>query len=114
MKRERFDYRRMELPESFVRPSADDHLNLGKAAFERGKQVRTKKIFIVRKTSRLRSTSAAGKKIRRILIFDNHPDSLRLIFGRRPSPYPPAPRRTSSWELTAVSILTLGALISAF
>jgi hypothetical protein len=24
-----------------------------------------------------------GKSIRRILIFDNHPDSLRLVFGRR-------------------------------
>ncbi len=24
-----------------------------------------------------------GKTIRRILIFDNHPDSLRLVFGRR-------------------------------
>jgi hypothetical protein len=24
-----------------------------------------------------------GKTIRRILIFDNHPDSLRLVFGHR-------------------------------
>ncbi len=28
-------------------------------------------------------TDFGGKTIRRILIFDNHPDSLRLVFGRR-------------------------------
>jgi hypothetical protein len=38
-----------------------------------------------------------GKTIRRILIFDNHPDSLRLVFGRRLNAdvYPSAPRTTS-------------------
>jgi len=28
------------------------------------------------------SINAAGKTIRRILVFDNHPESLRLVFGR--------------------------------
>jgi hypothetical protein len=28
------------------------------------------------------STNGADKRIRRVLIFDNHPDSLRLLFGQ--------------------------------
>ena len=40
---------------------------------------RTKKIFILEKTSRLRSTNMTGTKVRRILIFDNHPASLDLL-----------------------------------
>src|SRR5216683_326135 len=96
MKRERPHYRGMALPTSFV---------------DRQRS-RTRKIFIIKKTSRLPSTNAAGKKIRRILIFDNHPDSLRLIFGERASPYVDlsVPQRVSSWQLIVVSILTMSAL----
>ena len=59
--------------------------------------------------------NAAGKKTRRILIFDDHPDSLRLVFGRRPNPhvYLSAPR-VISWELILASIVTIGALIGMF
>src|SRR5947208_534254 len=42
-----------------------------------------KKIFIIKQTGRLPSTSTSGGKIQRILIFDNHPDSLRLVHERR-------------------------------
>src|SRR5436853_1488278 len=41
-----------------------------------------KKIFVIKQTSRLPSTSAPSGKIQRILIFDNHPDSLRLVHER--------------------------------
>jgi len=114
MKRERFDYRRMELPVSFVRPDADDRLNFRRSFPPPGEhRGQTRKIFVVKKTSRLPSTSAAGKKIRRILIFDNHPDSLRLVFGRGLNPDRSAPQRATSWELIIVSVLSIGALISA-
>src|SRR3984893_9580318 len=84
MKRERSDYRGMALPASFVRPGADDQLNLVRAFSVTGQRPgRTRKIFVIKKTSRLPSTNAAGKKIRRILIFDNHPDSLRLVSKQR-------------------------------
>src|ERR1700726_3074334 len=98
----------MELPVSFVRLDADDRLNLRRRFSLPGeRRGQTRKIFVIKETSRVPSINAAGRKIRRILIFDNHPDSLHLIFGRRRSPYPSAPRRTSSWELTVVSILTI-------
>jgi len=118
MKRERFDYRGMALPAPFVRPSAEDQLNLGRRAFPvtGQRRSRTRKIFVIKKTSRLPSTNAAGKKIRRILIFDNHPDSLRLVFGRRPLPDVDVsgPQRVSWRELIIVSILAIAALVGMF
>src|ERR1700737_4920038 len=84
MKREWPHDRGMVLPASFVRSSADDQLNLARAfSMTGGQRGRTRKIFVIKKTSRLPSTNAAGKKIRRILIFDNHPDSLRLVSEQR-------------------------------
>ena len=104
-------------PAEFVRRSDAHQLNFHRAFSQAGKRAsRTKKIFVIKKTSRLPSTNAAGKTIRRILIFDNHPDSLRLVFGRRP--YPDVdlspPQRVSAWELIIVSILTIGGLVGMF
>ena len=99
------------MPTSFVRRITEGQLNLAQTSGDRQRS-RTRKIFIIKKTSRLPSTNAAGKKIRRILIFDNHPDSLRLLFGERTNPYVDlsVPQRVSSWELIVVSILTMSAL----
>ncbi len=102
----------MALPTLFVRRITEGQLNLAQTSSGDRQRSRTRKIFIIKKTSRLPSTNAAGKKIRRILIFDNHPDSLRLIFGERANPYVDlsVPQRVSSWELIVVSILTMSAL----
>jgi hypothetical protein len=116
MKRERPHYRRMALPAQFDRTAAAE-LNLGSAFSETGaRRSRTRKIFIIKKTSRLPSTNAVGKKIRRILIFDNHPDSLRLIFGPRAHPDVDLspPQRVSSWELIIVSVVTIAGLVGMF
>ena len=44
--------------------------------------VRKRKLFVFTKTSRLPTTEGGpGRQIHRILIFDDHPDSLRLILG---------------------------------
>ena len=101
----------MALPTLFVRRITEGQLNLAQTSGDRQRS-RTRKIFIIKKTSRLPSTNAAGKKIRRILIFDNHPDSLRLLFGERTNPHVDlsVPQRVSSWELIVVSILTMSAL----
>jgi hypothetical protein len=116
MKREWPDYRGMALPAQFVRPSAEDQLNFEPSAWTGQQSPRTKTIFVIKNTSRLSSTNAAGKKIRRILIFDNHPDSLRLVFGRRPLPDVDLiqSKRVSSWELILVSIVTLAGLVGMF
>jgi hypothetical protein len=55
MKMERPYDRGMASAAQFVRPSADDQLNLVRAPSESEWRVRTKKIFIVRKTTRLLS-----------------------------------------------------------
>src|SRR5260370_22020742 len=117
MKRERFDYGRMALPRSFVRPNAEDQLNLARTFSLPGQRSgRARKIFVIKKTSRLRSTNGADKKIRRILVFDNHPESLRLVYGRRRSPDIDlsVPQRASSSELIIVSLLTVAALVGMF
>jgi hypothetical protein len=117
MKKEWPQYRGTTLlAPQFVRPGADDQLNLGGALSESERRVRTKKIFIVRKTTRLPSTNAAGKKIRRILIFDNHPESLRLVFGHRQHRNVDLsrPAQIISWELILVSILAVAGLVGMF
>jgi len=102
----------MALPTLFVRRITEGQLNLAQTSSGDRQRSWTRKIFIIKKTSRLPSTNAAGKKIRRILIFDNHPDSLRLLFGERTNPHVDlsVPQRVSSWELIVVSILTMSAL----
>jgi len=106
----------MALPTSFVRRIIEGQLNLALTSSGDRQRGRTRKIFIIKQTSRLPSTNAAGSKIRRILIFDNHPDSLRLVFGERANPDVDlsVPQRASSWELVFVSILTMSALFGMF
>jgi hypothetical protein len=118
MKRERFDYRRMALPGSFVRPNAgnqfDAALDFSATRQQRGQR---RKISVIKQIIRVPSTNGKGKKIRRILIFDNHPDSLRLVSGRRPY-HPsvdfPRPQRIGFWELVIASVLMIAGLVGMF
>jgi hypothetical protein len=114
MKREWPRYQRIT-PVQFVSSGANCQLNFGRTFSRAGQRPnRGRKIFVIERTSRLPSTNEAGKKIRRILIYDNHPDSLRLVFGRA------ANRRVSvlpgvgSWELLIVSSLAIAGLIGIF
>jgi len=106
----------MALPASFVRPSADDELNLARTFSLPGQRGgRARKIFVIKKTSRLRSTNGADKKIRRILIFDNHPDSLRLVFGSRaPHGQLSDLQRTPSWVFALLWIVVVGLMMAMF
>jgi len=56
------------------------------------------------------------KTIRRILIFDSHPDSLRLVFGRDANPVfdTSPPQHVSSWAVPLVVMLIAVALIAMF
>jgi hypothetical protein len=71
---------------------------------------RTKRIFIIKQAIQLPPTnSTAGKKVQHVLIFDDHPESLRLVFGSTTpkldfSPLPNA----NSWHLVLLSILVVG------
>jgi hypothetical protein len=60
--------------------------------------------------------SSGGKTIRRILIFDNHPESLRLLYRQRPSPDVDlvAARRAHPVHLMFALLLMLALSIAIF
>ena len=73
------------------------------------------KIFVIKQTSCLPSTGAApGKKVQRILIYDDHPDSLRLVFGRRTASHVHLPDlpRTTSMGVAFLWILVVGLMMA--
>jgi hypothetical protein len=118
MKRERFDYRRMALSGSFVRPKADNQFNAARDfSLTRQQHGQRRKISVIKQVIRVPSTNGKGKKIRRILIFDNHPDSLRLVSGSHPHyPYVDLrrPQRIGFWELVIASVLMIAGLVGMF
>jgi hypothetical protein len=126
MKRKSVQHRQMSFPAPFVRPIANHQPNLARPLpVSRQPGIRAKKIFVIKQSSRrfdsrsgqpLPATNPARKRIQHILIFDDHPDSLRLIFGCRANPHIhlSAPERVISWELIVASILIMGALIGVF
>src|SRR5260370_24188334 len=117
MKRKSSRYRALPFPARFVRSSSDhqpDPAHLASASGQGG--LRSRRIFVIKQVRRLESTTGTHKKIRRILIFANHPASLRLFFGLQASPNLDLsrPPRVSPWELILVSILIMGALMGMF
>jgi hypothetical protein len=113
MKRKSFRDRRIQVPASLIEPIAARESNLAQTSSGIGQTgLRRKRLFIIKQVSR----SGTDKKIRRVLIFDNHPDSLRLVFeGGAISHHDlPKSRHVSSWELIIVSILTIGGLVGMF
>ena len=105
----------MPLLASFVRPTTDHQPDLAIPSFARAQRgPRSRRIFIFGQVKRLESTTGTHKEIRRILIFDDHPDSLRLVFGRRPNSDGDLamPQRTRFWKLVLVLMLTMVGLIA--
>src|SRR6266404_2583127 len=109
MKRKDFRHQPISFPGRFVRPTTGPSLYRLPAASEKPRR-RTRRIFVIKQARRLASTNGTQKKLRHILIFDDHPDSLRLVFGHRANPHvdPSAPERVSSLELILVSIVMMG------
>ena len=126
MKRKSFQHRQISFPAPFVRPIANHQPNLARPfPVSRPPGIRAKKIFVIKESSRrfdsrsgqpLAAPNAARKRIQRILIFDDHPDSLRLVLGRRVNPqaHLSAPPPAGPWEVILVSMLTMGALVAMF
>jgi hypothetical protein len=108
------------------RKSYSWHHSLGRSIRrEEQSSVQARKIFVIRQTIRpfdsrsgqdLHSTHAAGKTIRRILVFDDHPDSLRLVLGSRVRPQVnrSVPQRENWWDFIVASLLILTAMILMF
>jgi hypothetical protein len=84
MKRTSFRKRVMIFPTPIVRPIFDRPSNLAhssSASEERRPPAR--RIFVIKQGQPLPGANGPGRKIRQVLIFDDHPDSLRLVFGRQ-------------------------------
>jgi hypothetical protein len=116
MKRTSFRKRVMMFPTQIVRPDVDRQANFAQSSSGSRQPSRRRKIFVIKQTTRLPSTNGAGRKIRRVLIFDNHPDSLRLAWAERANPGVDlsVPQRVTPWTLVLISILILVALIGMF
>ena len=113
MERKSLRDRQIQVPAPLVGPIAARESKLAQTSSWIGQTgLRRKKLFIIKQVSR----SGTDKKIRRVLIFDNHPDSLRLVFegGAISHHELPKSRHVSSWELIVVSILTIGGLVGMF
>ena len=72
----------------------------------------TKRFFIIKQAVQLPPTSSAGSRtVQHVLIFDDHPESLRLVFGGATAEIDLSrPRSVSSRHLVLLSILIMGLL----
>src|SRR5258707_12778319 len=117
MKRKSSHHRRMLFPASSVRPVTNQESSFARDSVpSRQLRIHAKKIFIIRQATQLPPiNSAEGKSAQHILIFDDHPESLRLVFGESASPYVDraVPRHITSW-VVLFSFLMLGLLIAMF
>lgn len=95
------------------KPSGDGSLNSTPSARNQS-CVRTRRVFVFRKTSLLPTTNSQGKRIQRILIFDDHPDSLRLILGPpvKPPIRPAARERASARHFILPGLAIIGAFLA--
>lgn len=117
MKRESSHYRRMTFQKSFIRPATEGKPDLAHLSAARAQRnLGARKIFVIKQRRRLDSITGASKTIQCILIFDDHPDSLRLVFGRRARRQvnPTAPQSARCWDPILGWMLLMGALIVMF
>src|SRR5437588_6471559 len=72
----------------------------------------TKRFFIIKQAIQPRPTnSTESRTVQHVLIFDEHPESLRLVFGSATSEIDLSrPPRASSRHLVLLSILIMGML----
>src|SRR2546423_2071193 len=71
-----------------------------------------KRFFIIKRATQLPPTnSAESRTVQHVLIFDDHPESLHLVFGSAtPEIDLSRPPRASLWSLILLSILVMGLL----
>jgi hypothetical protein len=114
MKRRSYHYRARTFNAPFLKPPAEDRSSNSFRVLSPDRQPgrRTKRIFIIRQTVQVPSTnSAEGRKVQHVLIFDDHPESLRLVFASTPVEFDLSPpHRASPWPLILLSILIIGSM----
>ena len=103
----------MPLLRQFIRSLSDSrNLRLPRdLLLDKQAAVRARRIFVVKQTRWLPPTPlTAGKRVQLILVFDNHPDSLRLVFDHRAPSHVHLsdPQRTPSSVVALLWILVEG------
>jgi hypothetical protein len=114
MKRRSYHHRARTFNAPFLKPPAEDRSSNSFRVLSPDRQPgrRTKRIFIIRQTVQVPSTnSAEARKVQHVLIFDDHPESLRLVFASTPVEFDLSPpHRASRWPLILLSILIIGSM----
>jgi hypothetical protein len=114
MKRKSSRDRAIPLSPGLPGAMGDRHLNsVSPPSASRQRDGNAKKIFVIRQTKVLRAADGSCKKIRRVLIFDNHPNSLRLVYGGRASQLSNS-QPVSSSGVALIWILVLGLMTAMF
>src|SRR5438128_646425 len=116
MRRAGFSERLMAFRTALVRPVVARPPGSVQTSRESGRRRRTRKIFVVKQKRRLLAENRAHRKIEQVLVFDDHPESLRLAFREIRNSHVDLPRahRATSFDLIVVSILTLLVLVGMF
>jgi hypothetical protein len=99
-----------------LRPPAEDRSANPFRFLSRGRRLGTgtKRFFIIKQAVQLPPTSSAGSRtVQHVLIFDNHPESLRLVFGGAAAQVDLSrPPGASLWYLVLLSIVIISSLIA--
>jgi hypothetical protein len=117
MERESSGYRGMGFSGGFARPGTERRVVLNLLRFARAHRgLHARKIFVIKHEGRLHSRTGEGKTVRSILIFDDHPSSIRLVLARDAHPRGgPAAQPTSRWwEPFLGGMLIIGAVLVIF
>jgi hypothetical protein len=107
----------MAFPAPFVRGNSSRPSNLTHNLFQgEERQRRKRKIFVIKQVRQLPAANGPERQLRRVLIFDNHPDSLRLVFGHQADRQVDfaEPKRTSLWEFVLIATTTFGLAFGMF
>src|SRR5205823_13904126 len=109
MKRRSYHHRARIFAAPLLKPPAEGRSSNSTRFLSLNRQLgtRAQRIFIIKQTINLAPTSSAeGRKVQHILIFDDHSESLRLVFGSvtiEVNLPPPSP--LSSWYLVILYIV---------
>jgi hypothetical protein len=102
-------------PQNYPHPRWVQLAKIDNQALGELKDSGTNGIFVI--ATRPLPVNSGGKTIRRILIFDNHPDSLRLVSGYRGEDshfHVFDSLRTISWGVALLWILAVGLMMAMF
>jgi hypothetical protein len=114
MERESSGYRWMGFSRAFVRPGTERTLVLDLPPFAPPQAgLHARKVFVIKQERKFYSRTGQGKTIRSILIFDNHPSSLRLVLAPVANPRADHPAQPTArwWEPLLGGMLLSGAVV---